>query len=82
MNRKQEPLESLPVAALLAAVNNSLQLLRKKGISVSDWDQKKRALYGLKVFGGRVYFLATEPDKSGQKGKTCGGQGGNGGQKK
>lgn len=82
MNRKQEPLENLPVAALLAAVNNSLQILRKKDISVSDWDQKKRVLYGLKVFGGRVYFLAAEPDKSGQKGKTCCGQGENGGQKK
>lgn len=57
----QAMLESLPVATLVAGVNNSLDILQKRGISISDWDQKKRKLYKIKVFGGKVYFLAAEP---------------------
>ncbi len=60
----QAMLENLPVATLVAGINNSLDILQKRGIPVSDWDQKKRELYRLKVFGGRVYFLAAESGRS------------------
>ncbi len=62
----QELLENLPVATLVAGVNNSLNILRRRGISIKDWDIKSRELYSLKVFGSRVYFLATESDQAGQ----------------
>jgi len=60
----QEMLENLPVAVLVAGINNSLDILQKRGIPISDWDYKKRELYRFKVFGGRVYFLAAEPERS------------------
>ena len=63
----QEMLENLPIATLVAGINNSLDILQKKGIFISDWDNKKRELYRLKVFGGKVYFLAAEADKVKQK---------------
>ena len=44
-----------------------LENLQKRGIPISDWDQKKRELYRLKVFGGKVYFLAAELDRPEQK---------------
>lgn len=56
----QKMLENLPIATLVAGINNSLDILKKRGIPISDWDEKKRELYSLKVFGGRVYFLAAE----------------------
>lgn len=56
----QEMLENLPITTLVAGINNSLDILRKKGIPISDWDQKKRELYQLRVYGGKVYFLAAE----------------------
>lgn len=59
----QKMLETLPIATLVAGINNSLDILQKRGIPISDWDQKKRELYRLKVFGGRVYFLAAELDR-------------------
>ncbi len=59
----QQMLENLPIATLVAGINNSLDILQKRGISISDWDQKKRELYRLKVFGGKVYFLAAELDR-------------------
>ena len=62
----QKMLENLPIATLVAGINNSLDILQKRGIPISDWDQKKRELYRLKVFGGKVYFLAAELDRSGQ----------------
>lgn len=59
----QEMLENLPIATLVAGINNSLDVLQKRGIPISDWDKKKRELYRLKVFGGKVYFLAAEIDR-------------------
>lgn len=56
----QEMLESLPDATLVAGINNSLGILQKRGIVISDWDNKKRELYRLKVFGRNVCFLAAE----------------------
>ena len=58
----QKMLEELPVATLVAGINNSLDILQKRGVPISDWDQKKRELYRLKIFGGKVYFLAAEID--------------------
>lgn len=62
----QAILENLPIATLVAGINNSLDILQKRGIPISDWDEKKRELYRLKVFGGKVYFLAAELDRSEQ----------------
>ncbi len=69
MSRKQvhgkAVLENLPISVLVAGINNSLSILQKRGVPVSDWDQKKRKLYGLKIFGGRAYFLAAETEQEG-----------------
>lgn len=61
----QAMLENLPITLLVAGINNSLRVLQKRGIPISDWDQKSRELYGLKVFGGKVYFLAAEANQTG-----------------
>jgi hypothetical protein len=59
----QKTLENLPAATLVAGINNSLDILHKRGIAILDWDQKKRELYRIKVFGSKVYFLAAEIDR-------------------
>lgn len=59
----QEMLESLPDATLVAGINNSLDILQKRGIVISDWDFRKRELFRLKIFGKKVYFLASELDR-------------------
>lgn len=63
----QEMLESLDLATLVSGMNNSLDILQKRGISISDWDNKERELYRLKVFGKKVYFLASELDRNKQE---------------
>ncbi len=60
----QEMLENLPDATLVAGINNSLSILQKRGVIISDWDNKKRELYRLKVFGRKIYFLAAELDRN------------------
>lgn len=62
----QGMLENLPIATLVAGINNSLAILQKRGIPISDWDQKKRELYRLKVFGDKVYFLAAKIEQTEQ----------------
>lgn len=59
----QAMLENLPVATLVAGINNSLEILQKRGVPINDWDAKARELYRLKVYGGKVYFLAAEIDR-------------------
>lgn len=56
--------ENLPIASLIAGINNNLEILQKRGISILDWDKKRRKLYSLKIVGGKVYFLAADLDKS------------------
>jgi len=70
----QEMLENLPTATLIAGINNSLDILQKRGVPISDWDNKKRELYRLKVYGGRVCFLAAEIERKTPEtdaGNTC-----------
>lgn len=62
----QEMLENLPDATLVAGINNSLGILQKRGVIISDWDNKKRELFRLKIFGKKVYFLAAEPGRPAQ----------------
>ena len=70
MNRKQAGTaagkkaapENLPIAVLVAEINRNLEVLKKRGIPVWDWDQKKRELHRIRIFGGKVYFLAAEQD--------------------
>ena len=59
----QAMLEKLPIATLVAGINNSLSIIQKRGVPILDWDEKKRELYRLKVFNEKVYFLAAEIDR-------------------
>lgn len=60
----QEMLENLPDVTLVAGINNSLGILQKRGVIISDWDNKKRELHRLKVFDKKIYFLAAELDRN------------------
>jgi len=60
-------LESLSVPALVAGVNNTLQVLAKKGIRPADYDNKERNLYRLQIVKGKVYFLADIGDLDAEK---------------
>ncbi len=64
IRQKKEMYENLPIASLIAGINNNLEILQKRGISILDWDKKRRKLYSLKIVGGKVYFLAADLDKS------------------
>ena len=56
----QALLERLPIATLVNGINNSINILQKRGVHIWDWDQKERELYRLKVFGDKAYFLAAD----------------------
>ncbi len=72
----QEMLENLPAATLVAGINNSLDILQKRGVIISDWDARERELYRLKVFGKKVYFLAAVIDRNMQSDSKEGEDGG------
>ncbi len=61
----QQMLEATPAEALVAGINNSIDILQRRGIHILDWDQKERELYRIKVFGSRIYFLASLPEPDG-----------------
>lgn len=59
----QRFLDNLPLNVLLASINNSIDVLHKRGIKVCDWDSRERELYQLRMQAGKVYFLAASPDE-------------------
>jgi len=58
----QRFLDNLPLNVLIASINNSIDVLHKRGIEICDWDCKERELYQLRMYAGKVYFLAAPPD--------------------
>lgn len=58
----QAVLDSLPTPQLVAGVNNLLQQLRDRGVTVKYWDAPERTLERLQYVHGNVYYLAPYPD--------------------
>lgn len=58
----QRFLDNLPLNVLIASINNSIDVLHKRGVKVCDWDCRERELYQLRMYAGKVYFLAASPD--------------------
>mgnify|MGYP001051122499 FL=1 len=60
----QQMLEAASAEVLVAGINNSLEILQKRGVHILDWDQREREMYRIKVFGSRIYFLASLPERA------------------
>lgn len=51
----------LSTTDLLRQLNFILWALRRRGISIRDWDHKEKTVQTFKIIGNRVYLLATGP---------------------
>ena len=58
-------IDNLPIAQIVAGVNNLLRQLEKRQVPVYDWDNEGRTLYRLQMRRGKVFYLA-EQKKPGQ----------------
>ncbi|MGL5436009.1 MAG: hypothetical protein ACRDBO_11500 [Lachnospiraceae bacterium] len=58
----QRYLDNLPLNVLIASINNSIDVLHRRGVKVCDWDCKERELYQLRMYAGKVFFLAAPSD--------------------
>lgn len=55
-------LDGLSVGELVAGINNSINILKKRGVSIVDWDARGRKLYKVSQFGRKVCFLASDTE--------------------
>lgn len=53
--------ESWPSRAIVQAINSMLEILRKRGVIIVDFEDSDRAIYGFKIFTNTAYLLATKP---------------------
>lgn len=65
-------LRTMPTFALLAAVNEIIEILRERGAEVRDWDHKEKIVRKMSSIGGKLYVLATageatEAEKHGEE---------------
>lgn len=63
--RKKEPpkrvdLESLPPAELAQGINNLIEALRKKGVTISNWDDPNIELFKVMMIRGKLCFLTED----------------------
>jgi hypothetical protein len=58
----QSLLESMTVPTLVAGINNTLEVLERRGIVPKDYDHQERELYRLKIIKGKVFYLADAPE--------------------
>lgn len=58
----QAMLEGMTTPALVAGINNTLEILEKRGIVPKDYDHKERGLFRLNVIKGKVFYLVDIPE--------------------
>lgn len=51
-------IEGLPDLALVQIMNYILELLRHRGVTIQDWDDRQRTVTFFKRIGARYYLLA------------------------
>ena len=64
-------IDNLPIAQIVAGVNNLLRQLEKRQVPVYDWDNEGRTLYRLQMRRGKVFYLAEQknPGQGSPEGK-------------
>lgn len=51
-------LEKLPTYALVSTINTMIEILKKRGVPVTDWDDRTKDVCGMQFFGNTAYILA------------------------
>ena len=52
--------EAAPSRAVVQTINGLLSILRKRGVTIVDFEDKNRAIHGFKIFTNTAYLLATK----------------------
>lgn len=71
-NHKAPQLRDQPTFALLAVMNETLEVLQERQLEVRDWDHKEKVVRKFSSIGGKVYAIATreapsEAENNGEK---------------
>ncbi len=72
-------LQRLSTPALAALLDTAVAVLRGRGVTVQDWDEKGRTIQRVTCIGGRVFILAPrgrqgpEETRHGESGENTGG---------
>ena len=59
-NHKAPQLREMPTFALLATMNEIINVLQERGAEIRDWDHKGKVVRQFSSIGGKLYVLATK----------------------
>ena len=57
-NAANNELEKLSAFDLVSIINTAIGILKKRGVSVTDWDDRTKDVCGMRFFGKTAYILA------------------------
>jgi hypothetical protein len=53
-------LMTLPIPGIIASIEMQINILKRRGVVIKDWDNKNRTVEQIRMIGGKVYFLAID----------------------
>lgn len=64
-------MEQLPTYAIVNTINTLIGILRKRGVTITDWDDHTKDVHGMKFLGQTAFILAPQsrdagPDEAGK----------------
>jgi hypothetical protein len=57
-NAAYELFESMPTFVLVSTINALISVLHNRGVVVTDWDDRRKDVRGMKLYGNTAYILA------------------------
>lgn len=53
-------MEQLPTHAIVSTINAMIGILRKRGVTITDWDDHTKDVHGMKYLGQTAFILAPQ----------------------
>lgn len=53
-------MEQLPTYAIVSTIDAMIGILRRRGVTVTDWDDHTKDIHGMKFLGSTAFILAPQ----------------------
>ena len=58
-------MEQLSTYTIIKTINSMIGILRSRGVTITDWDDRTKDIYGMKYLGNTAFILAPQSRDAG-----------------
>ena len=51
-------MKDLPTFAIVQTIDKMIGILRNRGVAVTDWDDRRKDVHGMRLYGNTAFILA------------------------